>query len=271
MKADQFQQMIRRILFEEVEKKQNSQDKNSLPRVPEMNANGIDATKKPKTFGSDSNSRDVLSKEALVTDLKKLTMELDKEITVMWDDHDDLMVNARDIRYIRISPRWEDSFVIEMMNRNEDRVWVTGQSWEQVKEFVRINLKDSNKKPTAVEKAYDKSYRNREDQTPAADKGLPQKDKPKTRPLTNEPPKTAKSKDKAYTEFAKDGTETVQEKADWNPMRQMTEVGSFKRQEEHKSRAAASLRSEKTKFPQKNPNTQLTVKIGSQDTSKFRK
>ena len=269
MKADQFQQMIRRILFEEVEKKQNSQDKNSLPRVPEMNANGIDATKKPKTFGSDPNSRDVMGKEALVTDLKKLTMELDKEITVMWDDHDDLMVNARDIRYIRISPRWEDSFVIEMMNRNEDRVWVTGQSWEQVKEFVKINLKDSNKKPTAVEKAFDKSYRNREDQTPAADKGLPQKDKPKTLAPTTEPPKTSKSKDKNYTETTK--AEPTKEGTDWNPMKQMTEVGSFKRQEEHKSRSAVTLRNEKTKFPQKNPNTQLTVKIGSQGTSKWRK
>jgi hypothetical protein len=248
--AAQFRDMIRRTLLEEVEKRQKNIN---LCRVPEMNANGIDPTKKPKTFGTDSNSRDVASKEALVTDLKKLTMGIDPEITVIWDDHDDLMVNSRDLKFIRISPRWEDSYVIEMMNRNEDRIWVTGQSWEQVKEFVKVNLKDDNKYPTAVEKAYDKSYRNRKDETPSPDKGLPQKDKPDTMPLTTEPPKTSKSKDKNYTEKAKDDD-------DDSPNQPMREVGSFKRQEEHKSRSPISLRKEKTKFPSKKPNTTLTVK-----------
>lgn len=261
MNAVQFQNMIRRVLLEEVEKR-SSTDRDVYQRVPEMNANGIDSADKPKTFGTDANPRDVKSKEALVTDLKKVTMEIDKEITVIWDDHDDLMVNSRDMKFIRISPRWEDYYVIEMMTRNEDRIWVTGQSWEQVKEFVKVNLKNGDKYPTAVEKAYDKSYRNRKDQTPSPDKGLPQKDKPAIKPLTNEAPRTSSKKDKDYTE------KQVKTEADL-PEKPMKEVGNFKKQIDHKSRSPGAIRKEKTKFPQKNPSTQLSVKIGKQDTSKL--
>lgn len=262
MKADKFQKMVRRILYEELIKK-NAIGGDMVTRVPEMNANGVDPEERPKTFGDHPNTRDVKSKEALVSDLKKLTMEIDRDITVIWDDHDDLMVNARDLKFIRISPRWEDSFVIEMMTRNEDRIWATGQSWEQVKEFVKLNLKELNKQPTNTEKSFDRSYRNREDQTPAPDKGLPQKDKPTLKPLTTEPPRTSSKKDKDYTE------KQVKDEKDL-PEKPLREVTSFKRQIEHKSRSASAIRKEKTKFPQKNPNTQLTVKMGSQDTSKLK-
>ena len=107
--------------------------------------------------------------------------------------------------------------------------------------------------------AYDKSKKNgdlKNDQTPAPDKGLPQKDKPKTLPLTNEPPRTAKSKDKRYTEMPKEGKDL--------PEKPMYEVTGFKRQEAHKSMSPKTLMREKTKFPSKNPNTKLTVPISKQ-------
>jgi len=243
--SDQFHGMIRRILKEEVEKET---DGKSLPRVPEMNANGIDSKKKKnKTFGSDTNTRDKQSKEALVADLAKVVAGINTDATVVWDDHDDLMVSARDLKYIRISPRWEDYYVIEMMTRNEDRVWATGMDWEQVKEFVKTNLKELTKQPTAVEKAYDKSYRNREDQIPAPDKGLSQKDKPKTLPLTNEPPKETKNKEKDFTE------KQVKKDADL-PNHPMKEVGELKKTAEYKVQDPVKLRKRK-------PDTKLTVKL----------
>jgi hypothetical protein len=243
MTKDTMQNLIRRVLKEEVEKK-NATDKKPL-RVPEMSGNGIDTTKKPKTFGSDANSRDVNCKNKLLLDLDALVKGIDKDVSVIWDDHDDLMVNAIDLKYIRISPRWEDYYVIEMMTRNEDRIWVTGLDWDQVKDFVKVNLTNLTKQPTAVEKAYDKSYRNREDQTPSPDKGLPQKDKPKTLPLTSEPVKDSKNKDKNYTEKPKDNDDL--------PNKPMKEVGDFKKLSSYKVQDPVKNRKRK-------PDTKLTIK-----------
>jgi hypothetical protein len=240
--------MVRRVLAEEMEK-ESADTTASPPRVPEMNANGIDTEKKKnKKFATDANTVDLQSKEGLLDDLCKITQGIDETVSVVWNDHDDLMVSARDLKFIRISPRWTDSYVIEMMTRNEDRIWVTGQTWEQVKEFVKTNLKGLNKQPTAVEKAYDKSYRNREDQTSSPDKGLNQKNKQAIKPLTNEPQKdSGKNKEKDYTEKQVKNDDDLPEK----PMR---EVGEIKKQIDHKVQDPVKLRKQK-------PNTKLMVKL----------
>jgi len=242
MKSNQFQNLIRRVLKEEIETK-NAIGGASLTRVPEMNSNGVDPEKKNKRFSTDSNTKDIGSKNQMLEELIKIVTDIDKDILVQWDDHDDLMVNARDLKFIRISPRWEDYFVIEMMTRNEDRIWVTGLNWEQVKEFVKVNLKNAD---TYVQKASDKVVKNLKDQIPSPDKGLPQKDKPKILPLTNEPVKTTKNKDKNYTE------DQVEKKEDL-PESPMREVNDFKRQRDYKV-------SDPVKLRKKNPNTKLVVK-----------
>lgn len=244
---EDFHKMVNRILAEELERTSATGVK-TLSRLPEMNGNGVDPEKKPKTFGTDANPKDVHTKEGLLDDLIKSVKGINNAVSIVWDDHDDLMVSARDLKYIRISPRWTDYYVIEMMTRNDDRIWVTGQSWEQVKEFVKTNLKDLNKQPAAVEKAYDKSYRNREDQTPAPDKGLPQKDKPKLKPLTNEPQKdSGKNKEKDYTE-------NQVKKDDDLPEKPMKEIKDIKKQIDHKVHDPVKLRKRK-------PDTKLTVKL----------
>lgn len=238
MNSEKFQSLVRRILKEEVEK--------STHRVPEMNANGVDTEKKNKTFSTDGNTRDLSSKEKILDELVKIVKGISDDISVVWDDHDDLMVSARDLKFIRISPRWEDYYVIEMMTRNEDRIWATGLNWEQVKDFVKVNLNNLTKQPTSVEKAYDKSYRNRKDETPAPDKGLPQKDKPKLRPLTTEPPKETKNKDKDYTEKQIKDDDDLPEKP-------MKEVEDFKKLSDYKVKDPVKLRKHKV-------NTKLTIK-----------
>lgn len=245
MKQDKFQNLIRRILSEELEKT-SAVGVKSVARLPEMDGNGKDPDKKNKTFASSANTRERQTKEQLLADLIKVVSDIDKSIIVVWNDHDDLMVNARDIKFIRISPRWEDSYVIEMMTRNEDRVWVTGLNWEQVKEFVKVNVKGQSSAPTAVEKAHDKSYRNREDQTSTNSKELNQKDKPKTLPHTNEPPKESKNKDKNYTE------KQVKTESDL-PNQPMKEVGDVKKQIDIKEKDPVKLRKRK-------PDTKLVVK-----------
>jgi hypothetical protein len=243
MRKDAFQNLIQQILKEEIEKR----DSIKL-RVPEMDSRGIDPGKKNKTFStSDANSRDSQSKESLLADLITVVKEIDDTVSVVWDDHDDLMINGRDLKFIRISPRWEDYYVIEMMTRNEDRIWITGLDWEQVKEFVKINLKNLYNQPTAVDKAYDKSYRNRKDQTPAPDKRLSQKDKPDILPLTNEPVKNTKNKNKNYTEDQTKKDEDL-------PDKPMKEVGDdYKKLTDYKVKDPVKLRKRK-------PNTKLVVK-----------
>lgn len=246
MRTDQFTNIIKRILKEEVEKSEKRDAIKS--RNPEMNGNGIDPnTENSKCFGWHTNTRDPMSKVKALEELTKLVRDIGDDISVVWDDHDDLMINARDLMSIRITPNWEDNYEAEMFTRNEDRVWVGGLSWEQLKNVVKTNLKDLNKHPTKVEKAYDKSYRNQEDQIPAPDKGLPQKDKPKTLPLTTEKPSETKNKEKNYTEKA------VKDDSDDLPNKPMKEVGEFKKLGEYKVKDPVKLRKHKV-------NTKLVVK-----------
>ena len=249
MKPSEFQNIIRRILLEEVEKR-SSTDQEIYARVPEVVHGEQYEDIVP-------HKRDSRSKDEILDFLLKAVKSVDTSATVVWDDHDDIMVNARDMFRVRIIPRWEYTYNIEAFIRNEDRVYVTGQSCEQVAEFLKVNLKNAT---TNTQKGYDKSKKNadlKNDQTPSPDKGLPQGDKLKTLPLTNEPPSTSKNKDRNYTE--------KQTKKDKDlPEKPMYEVTGFKKQIDHKSRSSLALRKEKTKFPEKKPNTTLTVPISKQ-------
>ena len=257
MNPTQFQNLIRKLLLEEVEKRSSTGEGTTYyERVPEVN-HVEDLRKK----NISPHQRDSRTKDEILQDITKATKSIDSSIVVVWDDHDDISVSARDMFRVRISPRWENSYNIEAMVRNEDRVYVTNQTLDQVIEFLKINLKCAD---TAVDKAMGKVARNREDQSPPPGKGMPQKDKPKILPLTNDPLRTSKSKDKNYTE------PQTKDEADL-PEKPMRESGKFEKQIDHKSKSAISLRYEKTKFPEKKPNTQLLVKIPQQDTSKWRK
>jgi len=242
MQPQNFHNLVRRILKEEMEKT-SAVGVKSQARLPEMDGNGVDPEKKTKTFDTDSNSRDAANKETLLADLIEFIGKKDESVSIVWDDHDDIMVNGRDLKYIRISPRWEDYYVIEMMTRNEDRVLVTGLNWKQVKDFVKNNISGTT---TTTEKAYDKSYRNRQDQTETSAKGLPQDNKPKTLPTTDKPANTTKNKDKNYTEDAVKKEEDL-------PTKPMKEVGDIKTQVSHKVQDPVKLRKRK-------PDTKLTVK-----------
>lgn len=222
MNRTKFQSLVRRILTEEMQK-----------RVPEMNGNGVDPKKKNKTFPSDPNTRNTNPKDEAEAELRKAVTAIDKSYSVVWDDHDDLMINARDIGFMRITPLWEDTYKIVFMTRNEDRVFVTGLSWEQVMDFVKDNL-DKPHLHTGIEKARDKAWRNTKDQTDKSAKGLPQGDKPKTLSTDNPFPKE-KNRDKNYVE------DQVKEEKDL-PNQPMREPGDLKKQSGHKVIEPVKLR-----------------------------
>lgn len=237
-----FRSLIRHVLLEEVEKR-SSTDKTIFSRVPEVTH---DKDYKEIT----PHKRDKRSKEEYLDDITKVVKAIDSSFVAVWDDHDDISISGRDLFRIRIIPKWENNFCIEAFTRNEDRIHVTGQTWEQVKEFVKSNLKSSE---PATDKALDKVKKNQEAAPQKVDKGLPQKDKPAIKPLTNEPLKDGKKKEKDYTE------PQVKKDADL-PEKPMKEVGDVKKQDEYKVNSAKKLVKEKTKFPPKKQNTTLTVK-----------
>lgn len=255
MDAKDLQKMIRRTLLKEVEER-SATGREIYQRLPEVN-HGEDLKK------IIPHERDSRTKEEILDSILKVAKAADSTATVVWDDHDDISVSARDLFRVRIIPKWEGNFCIEAMIRNEDRIYITNQTLDQVIDFLKINLKNAT---TSTQKAWDKSKENEDmknDKTPAPGKGLPQKDKPKTLPLTNEPLNTEKNKDRNYTE-----KQTKEEKD--LPEKPMHEVTGGKLQVDHKANSAKKLVKEKTKFPEKKPNTQLSVKMSNQDTRKFK-
>ena len=213
MNKTAFQTLIRRILKEEIEK-----------RVPEMNGNGVDPEKKNKTFASDPNSRDTKTKDEMLEELQKAAKTIDSSCIAVWDDHDDLKLDGRDVGSVWITPLWEDNYKIVYMPRNEDRFFFTGLNWEQVINFVKENLNQTIH--TGVEKARDKSWRNAEAKDQKVDKGLPQGDKPKVM-STDKPFTKEKNKEKRYVEDQNEEKD--------NPNKPMSEVGDVKKQIDHKA------------------------------------
>ena len=253
MNAIKFQNMIRRALVEEIEKRSDAgEDTTYYQRLPEVN-HGEDLKK------ITPHERDSRTKDEILDDITKAVKAIDSSVVVVWDDHDDISVSARDMFRVRISPRWEDSYNIEAMIRNEDRIYVTNQTLDQVIGFLKINLKNAT---TATAKAYDKAVQSRKDESPSPDKGLNQKDKPKTLPLTHEKPSETKNKEKNYTE------KQVKTESDL-PEKPMKDATKFERQIDRKSRSAMALRKEKMNYPPKNPNTKLMVKPSKHETSKL--
>ncbi len=158
---------------------------------------------------------------------------------------DDLTISGRDMVFLSINPQWEDNYRIIFFVRNEDRLVFHNLTWEQVLEFVKNNLNQPHIH-TGVEKARDKSWRNALDQTKAPDKGMPEKDKPTIKPLTNEPPSGTKNKEKDYTVNDVEDPTDVQDQ----PMKDAEE---FKSQRDHKVQDPVKLRRRK-------PDTKLTIK-----------
>lgn len=262
MNSIKFQNMIRRALVEEIEKRNSVDDVEATSstgenttyyrRLPEVN-HGEDLKKIMP------HERDSRTKDEILDTITKAAKAIDSSIVVVWDDHDDISVSGRDMVRVRISPRWENSYNIEAMVRNEDRIYVTNQTLDQVINFLKINLKNTD---TAVDKAMGKVVKNREDQTPARDKGMPQTDKSKILPLTNEKPSETKNKEKNYTE------KQVKTESDL-PEKPMKDATKFERQLDRKSRSAMSIRKEKMNYPPRNPNTKLVVKPSKHETSKL--
>lgn len=219
-----FNSMIRRVLNEELLTK----------RIPEQGDKEAEK-KKNKVFPTDPNSRDTKTKFELFDEIEKAVKSMNDSYVVTWNDHDDIVVDGKDMVNVCITPNWEDNYRIIFMSRNETRVYFNNLTWELVMEFIKGNL-DQKHHHTGVEKARDKSWRNADEDSDDKDlpqfkqdkKELPQKDKPKILPFTNEAPSEKKNKEKNYTEQAVKNEDDL-------PNKQMKPVEDFKKLSDYKS------------------------------------
>ena len=100
-------------------------------------------------------------------ELDKLVKGIDPEWEVYWDDHLELNVDAKNCGRIRISPKFENNFDVDFMWKLVDRIRAIALNWEQVKEFVKANLKELKGKEgnkTKADKAKEKALANYVDQ-----------------------------------------------------------------------------------------------------------
>jgi hypothetical protein len=107
----------------------------------------------------------------MAAQLQKDVNKISKNIVVLWDDHKDLVVDAKDLFKVRIIRQWENNFNVEAFVKSQDRIKVIGLNWEQVRAFIKTNFITMTK--TYVVKAQDKVKTNTEDQTKKPSKDLP--------------------------------------------------------------------------------------------------
>lgn len=108
--------------------------------------------------------------EDIMKKLESTAKSIDSKVVVSFDDHKDFNVEVPQAFRVRISPRWENNFDIEAFTEANDRVRVIGLTLDQVCDFIKSNFTDKTK--TAVDKAFDKVDKNREDQNTKAPEGM---------------------------------------------------------------------------------------------------
>lgn len=75
-------------------------------------------------------------------ELSKLVKDIDGSWDVYWDDRNDLNIDAKNCGRVRITPKFENNFDIDFMWKLVDRIRAIALTWEQVKTFVKVNLKN---------------------------------------------------------------------------------------------------------------------------------
>jgi DNA-binding transcriptional MerR regulator len=88
---------------------------------------------------------------------------------------------------MRITPKFENNYDIDLMLKMVDRVRAIGLTWKQVKDFVKVNLTDFENK-TVADKAKQKAMDHLKDQSDKRAADLPDSSV-KVKKLSNEPQK----------------------------------------------------------------------------------
>ena len=129
---------------------------NELSTAPNQKVDKDELEKERKGYAKKGNERLDKTNEKLLKELETLVHGIDNNWCVYWDDRNDLVVDAKSLLKVRITPKFENNFDIDAMPKLVDRIRVIAVTWEQVKTFIKANFTDLKNK-TSVDNAKEKS------------------------------------------------------------------------------------------------------------------
>lgn len=231
-----FQSLVRECLAEvKVELDPRTRLKESLRKVVRNVLNEISTGTKPepdkaekekvqKGFAKDGNERLDKVNEKLQKELETLVHGINSDWAVYWDDRKDLNVDAKNLLRVRITPKFENNFDIDAMVKLCDRIRVIAVTWEQVKDFVKVNFSNLVNK-TNADQLKDRSMSLGKDRQTSDKAAGPVQSDIKNRGEKNNGEdakvKDTKRDDKDYTEPQTKKEEDMPDQ----PMKQVTEPG----------------------------------------------
>ncbi len=115
-----------------------------------------------KQYEKDGNQRLDKTNEKQQKELETIVHGIDPTWEVYWDDHNQLIIVAQNLLYVRVCPQFEDRYNVDAMVKLVDRIRAIMLTWEQVKAFVKANFSDL-KKNTNAERLIKKSIDNETD------------------------------------------------------------------------------------------------------------
>ena len=212
-----------------------------------------------KGYNKKNNERLDKTNEKQQAELETIVHGIDPSWEAYWDDHNQLIVRAQNLLYIRICPKFENNYDIDAMVKLVDRIRAIALTWDQVKAFVKANLSDLKNK-TIPDQQRQKSIDNYDDREVIKKDAGPEKAKVKVRYQDPKNPsvKDTKKDDKNYNEPQTKREEDMPDQ----PMKQVTEPGK-----DPESKNKNITKTDRVKPPKHKNDKKL--KVSDKKTPKF--
>lgn len=215
-----------------------------------------------KGYSKDGNQRLDKTNDKQQKELETIVNGIDPTWEAYWDDHNQLIVRAQNLLYVRICPQFEDNYNVDAMVKLVDRVRAIALSWEQVKAFIKANFSDL-KKTTKADDLKKKALDHYKDETNGKAAG-PKNDIIKNRGEKNNGEdskiKNTKNSDMDYNEPQTKRDEDMPDQ----PMKKVTEPGK-----DPESKNKNIKKTDKVK-PQKH-KTDKVLRVSDKKTPKFKR
>lgn len=212
-----------------------------------------------KMYFKDPNPRLSKSNIKQQKELETIVQGIDPSWEAYWDDHQQLIVKAQNLLYVRICQRFENNYDVDAMVKLVDRIRAIALTWEQVKSFVKANFNDLKNK-TIPDTKRDMAIDNYKDQEIIKKDAGPEKAKVKVRYQDPEhgSVKNTKQDDKNYNEPLTKRDEDMPDQ----PMKKVTEPGKDPESKNKNIKKTPQVK------PPKHKNDK-TLRVGDKKTSKF--
>jgi hypothetical protein len=199
--------------------------KNVLREIANVTKPELDKDEKEtisKGYFKKGNERLDKTNEKQLAELETIIHGIDPTWEVYWDDHNQLIVRAHNLLYVRICQKYENNYDVDAMVKLVDRVRAIALTWDQVKAFIKANFSDLKNK-TIPDQLYKKSIDNHDDREVIKKDAGPEKAKVNVR---YQDPKNPSVKDtkKADMNYNEPQTKRDEDMPD-QPMKQVTDPG----------------------------------------------